>query len=186
MSAKTVGATVLAGRYSAALFELAGKEKNVDQVANDLLHLGALIKASKDLKRLIHSPVISRSDQSLAMAAVLKKAGMCQLTLNFVGTIIQNRRLFFISEMISSYHVLLADQRGGAIAEVVTSIALTDKQIGQISKSLKKGIGSDVAIKARVDEGLLGGLIIKIGSRMVDGSLRTKLQQLQFAMKGTG
>lgn len=186
MSANTIGATGLAGRYATALFSLASKEKILDQVAEDLRHLDAMINANKDLERLIHSPVISREDQGQALAAVLIKAGMCKLSLNFVGTIAQNRRLFFISQMIAAYHSLLADQRGESTAEVVTAVTLTEKQIEQISKSLKKAIGTNVAIKAKVDENILGGLIIKIGSRMVDGSLKTKLQHLRFAMKGTG
>jgi len=185
VSAKIVGATGLAGRYATALFELASKEKMLDQVAKNLWQFSAMINASKDLKRLIQSPVISSNDQGRALAVVLEKAGMCELTLKFVGTVSQNRRLFFISDIITSYHNLLAKHRGESTAEVVTAIALTEKQIGQISKSLKKAIGSDVTVEAKTDENVLGGLIIKIGSRMVDGSLRTKLQQLRFAMKGT-
>jgi F-type H+-transporting ATPase subunit delta len=169
-----------------ALFSLASKEKIMDQVADDLRQLDAMINASKDLKRLIRSPVISRGDQGQALSAVLIKTGMCKLTLNFVGTIAQNRRLYFISEMIAAYHSLLADLRGESTAEVITAMTLTEKQIAQICKSLKKAIGTDVAINAKVDANILGGLIIKIGSRMVDGSLKAKLQQLRFAMKGTG
>jgi F-type H+-transporting ATPase subunit delta len=186
VSAKSIGTTGLAGRYATALFQLANADKQLDQVAEDLLCLNSMINESKDLERLIRSPIISRKDQGRAMATILKRAGMCKLTLSFVGTIAKNRRLFSISEMIASYHNLLAYHLGEATAEVVTAMALTDKQIKQISVSLKKAIGSDVAIKAKVDESVLGGLIIKIGSQMVDGSLRTKLQQLRFAMKGIG
>ena len=186
MAAKTIGATGLAGRYATALFDLASTDNLLDRVADDLTGLDAMIEASADLTRLIRSPVISRDDQGRALAAVLEKAGICELTLNFVGTVTHNRRLFTLSAMIAAYQGLLAAQRGEATAEVVTATALTDKQIDQISKSLKKAIGSDVAIDAKVDESVLGGLIVKIGSRMVDGSLRTKLQQLRFAMKGIG
>ena len=186
MAAKTIGATGLAGRYATALFDLASTDNLLDRVADDLTGLDAMIEASAALTRLIRSPVISRDDQGRALAAVLEKAGICELTLNFVGTVTHNRRLFTLSAMIAAYQGLLAAQRGEATAEVVTATALTDKQIDQISKSLKKAIGSDVAIDAKVDESVLGGLIVKIGSRMVDGSLRTKLQQLRFAMKGIG
>ncbi len=186
MSAKTIGATGLAGRYATALFDLASADKLLDRVADDLANLDAMIEASADLGRLIRSPVISRDDQGRALAAVLEKAGMCDLALNFVGAIAQNRRLFALSAMIAAYQGLLAAQRGESTAEVFTATALSDKQIDQISKSLKKAIGSDVAIDAKVDESVLGGLIVKIGSQMVDGSLRTKLQQLRFAMKGIG
>jgi F-type H+-transporting ATPase subunit delta len=186
VAAKTIGATGLAGRYATALFDLASTDNLLDRVADDLTGLDAMIEASAALTRLIRSPVISRDDQGRALAAVLEKAGICELTLNFVGTVTHNRRLFTLSAMIAAYQGLLAAQRGEATAEVVTATALTDKQIDQISKSLKKAIGSDVAIDAKVDESVLGGLIVKIGSRMVDGSLRTKLQQLRFAMKGIG
>jgi len=186
VSAKTIGATGLAGRYATALFDLASTDKLLDRVADDLANLDGMIEASADLGRLIRSPVISRDDQGRALAAVLEKAGMCDLTLNFVSVIAQNRRLFALSAMIAAYQGLLAAQRGESTAEVVTATALSDEQINQISKSLKKAIGSDVAIDAKVDESVLGGLIVKIGSRMVDGSLRTKLQQLRFAMKGIG
>jgi len=186
VSAKTIGTTGLAGRYATGLFGLASSDNLLDQVADDLANLGAMIEASADLKRLVRSPVISREDQGRGLAAVLEKAGMCELTRNFIGTVAQNRRLFALPAMIAAYQGLLAAQRGESTAEVVTATALTDKQIDQISKSLKKVIGSDVAIDAKVDESVLGGLIVKIGSRMVDGSLRTKLQQLRFAMKGIG
>lgn len=186
MSAKTIGATGLAGRYATALFDLASTDNLLDQVSGDLANLDAMIGASADLTRLIRSPVISREDQGRALAAVLEKAGMCELTLNFIGTVAQNRRLFTLSAMIAAYQGLLAAQRGESTAEVVTAAALTDKQIDQISKLLKKAIGSDVTIDAKVEPGVLGGLIVKIGSRMVDSSLRSKLQQMRFAMKGIG
>jgi len=186
VSAETTGATGLAGRYATALFDLAGSDKLLDQVADDLNRLGGMIESRAVLTRLIRSPGISGEDQGRAMAAVLERAGMCELTRNFVGTVAQNRRLFVLKAMIASYQGLLAARRGESTAEVVTATPLTDKQIEQISKSLKKAIGSDVAIDAKVDANLLGGMIVKIGSRMVDSSLRTKLQQMRFAMKGIG
>jgi F-type H+-transporting ATPase subunit delta len=158
----------------------------LDKVADDLMRLDAMIKASDDLERLIRSPIVSRDDQGRALAAVSKKANMSKLTQKFLGTIAKNRRLFSISEIISAYHGLIENQLGESSAEVVTATELTDKQIKILSTSLKKAIGSDIAIKAEVDESILGGLIIKIGSRMVDGSIKTKLQQLRFAMKGIG
>ena len=186
MSAETIGATGLAGRYATALFDLAGSDGLLDQVADDLARLSTMIEGSADLARLIRSPVISRDDQGRAMAAVLEQAGMCPLTRNFVGTVAQNRRLFALGAMIAAFQGLLAAQRGESTAEIVTATPLTDKQIDQISKSLKKAIGSDVAIDAKVEPGVLGGMIVKIGSRMVDSSLRTKLHQMRFAMKGIG
>jgi|TARA_B110000438_G_C15791798_1_gene641025 F-type H+-transporting ATPase subunit delta len=180
------GKTGLTGRYATAIFQLANADNQLDKVAKDFLRLDGMIRSSKDLERLIHSPIMSRKDQGRALTEILNKAGMCELTQSFVGTIAENRRLYLISEMITSYNTLLADHLGEATAEIVTAMTLTDKQIKQISISLKKAIGSNVAIKAKVDESVLGGLIIKIGSKMVDGSLRTKLQQLRFSMKGIG
>ena len=119
MSAETIGATGLAGRYATALFDLAGSDGQLDQVADDLDRLGGMIEASADLTRLIRSPVISREDQGRAMTAVLEKAGMCELTRNFVGTVAQNRRLFALKTMIASYQGLLAAQRGESTAEVM-------------------------------------------------------------------
>lgn len=186
MSAETIGATGLAGRYATALFDLAESDKLLDRVDSDLGQFDEMIDASADLTRLIRSPVISREDQGKAMDAVLDKAGMCELTRNFIGTVAQNRRLFALKTMIGAYQALLAAQRGEATAEVISVKPLTKKQLDTISGVLKKAIGSDVALDAKVDEGLLGGLIVKIGSRMVDSSLRTKLQQMRFAMKGIG
>ena len=186
MSAEMIGATGLAGRYATALFDLAESDKLLDKVAQDLRGLGKMIRGSDDLTRLIRSPVISREDQGRAIAAILQKAKMCELTCRFVGVVAGNRRLFTLPAMISAYQTLLASHRGEATAEVVSTKPLTKPQQDRIGRALKKAIGSDVAIDARVDEGLLGGLVVKVGSRMVDSSLRTKLQQLGFAMKGMG
>lgn len=185
MSAEITGATGLAGRYATALFDLAEQEKSLDRVADDLAGLGRMIAESKDLRRLIRSPVISREDQGRAMAAVLEKAKMSALTRNFVGVAARNRRLFQLPAMIAAFRALLAGRRGEATAEVKSAKPLTKAQSDRLGQALKKAIGSKVAIDAAVDEGLLGGLVIKVGSRMVDSSLRTKLQRLRLAMKGT-
>lgn len=186
MSAEMIGATGLAGRYATALFDLADQDRLRDQVAQDLEQLGNMIDESADLNRLIRSPAISRQDQSRAMAAVLEKAEMNELTRKFIGTVAENRRLFALKGMIGAYQALLAEHRGEATAEVISATPLSKKQLDRIGVSLKKEIGSDVAIDATVDESLLGGLIVKVKSRMVDSSLRTKLQQLRFSMKGIG
>lgn len=186
MSAEISGATGVAGRYATALFDLAETKKQLDRVAQDLADLGSMIDGSADLNRLIRSPVISREEQGRAMAAVLKKAGMSALTGNFVGVVARNRRLFALPAMIAAYRSLLAARRGEATAEVVSARPLTKKQTEAIGAQLKKAIGTKVAINTKVDEGLLGGLVVKVGSRMIDSSLRTKLQRLRFAMKGIG
>ena len=181
-----MGATGVAGRYATALFDLAESEKQLDRVADDLGQLAAMIGASADLKRLIRSPVISRDDQGRAMAEVLKKADMSELTCNFVGVVARNRRLFALPSMIAAYQSLLAARRGEATAEVVSARELGKKQLDAIASQLKKAIGTKVAVSTKVDAGLLGGLVVKVGSRMFDSSLRTKLQRLRFAMKGIG
>jgi len=186
VSAEHIGATGVAGRYATALFDLAETGNVLDRVAKDLAHIAAMIEASDDLARLIRSPVISRDDQGRAMAAILEKAKMSALTHNFVGVAAENRRLFALPAMISAFQALLAERRGEATAVVTSAKPLTKKQLDGLGQALKKAIGSKVSVDATVDDGLLGGLVVKVGSRMVDSSLRTKLQHLRLAMKGTG
>lgn len=186
MSSDVIGATGLSGRYATALFELADDEKQLDQVAGDMASIGAMLDDSADLQRLVRSPVISRDDQQKGMDAVLEAAEISELTRNFIGVVTRNRRLFSLAGMIKGYQALLADRRGEATAEVVTAKALSDAQLGAIENSIKQAMGTNVAIDARVDDSLLGGLIVKVGSRMVDTSLKTKLTQLRLAMKGVG
>jgi F-type H+-transporting ATPase subunit delta len=186
VSSKITGATGLAGRYATALFELADAGKELDQVAADLDAIGAMIDGSEDMNRLIRSPVISRDEQAAAMSAILDAAKIGKLTSNFVGVVARNRRLFALPGMIRGYRALLAAHRGESTAEVVSAVKLSDKQIKAIGESLKKAMGTKVTIEQSVDAGLLGGLIVKVGSRMVDSSLRTKLGKLRLAMKGVG
>ena len=186
MSSNVTGATGLAGRYATALFELADDEKQLDQVAEDLANVGAMLDESDDLRRLIRSPVISRDDQQKAMQALLTEASCSELTRNFIGVVIENRRLFSLPGMVKGYLALLSQRRGEATAEVVSAKPLSDAQQDAIISSLKKAVGTKVSIEAKVDETLLGGLIVKVGSRMVDTSLKTKLSQLRLAMKGVG
>ena len=182
----TAQSTGLAGRYASALFDLADAEKALDAVAEDLSVLGQMIDESEDLRRLLRSPVISRNEQKNAMLAIAEKAGMNTLTRSFTGVIADNRRLFALQDMIGAYQAILAARRGEATAEVVSAKPLTDSQMSALTDTLKKAVGSKVSVDATVDPGLLGGLIVKVGSRMVDSSLNTKLQQLRLAMKGVG
>ncbi len=186
MSSNTIGATGLNGRYATALFGLAEDEKQLDSVAADLATLTAMIEDSAELRRLISSPVISRDDQARAMAALLEAAEIGDLTGNFVGVVTQNRRLFALLGMIKGFETLLKAKRGEATAEVVSARALSKDQISAIEASIKKAMGTKVSIEASVDESLLGGLVVKVGSRMIDSSLKTKLGQLRLAMKGAG
>ena len=186
MSSNVIGATGLSGRYATALFELADEETALDDVARDLASVGAMIEDSDDLRRLIRSPVISRDNQLNAIDAVLEAAGVSQLTRNFIGVVTRNRRLFALPGMIKNYQSLLAAARGEATAEVTSAQPLSDAQMSAIENSIKQAMGTKVAVDAKVDKSLLGGLVVKVGSRMVDTSLKTKLSQLRLAMKGVG
>lgn len=186
MPSETTGAIGLAGRYATALFELADQAKSLDAVADDLESLGAMIEGSDDLKRLIRSPVLSRDEQGRAIAAVMEKAEIGALVRRFTGVVAANRRLFALPAMIATYMGLLAGRRGERRAEVTSAAELTDAQMSALEAALKKAAGSEVAVSARVDPRLLGGLVVRIGSRMIDSSLATKLQTLRLAMKGTG
>ncbi len=186
MSSSNSGAHGLAGRYATALYDLAEAESRLEAIVDDINALAGMIADSDDLLRLLRSPVISGKDQANAMAALSEKAGFDDLTRRFIGVVAANRRLFVLPDMISVFKELLAFHRGEASAEVTSATALSETQIKALSESLKKAVGSTVAVETVVDPDLLGGLVVKIGSRMVDSSLRTKLQQLRLAMIGIG
>ena len=174
----------MAGRYAAALFDLAKDQRQTAEVERDVVAFQAMLDASDDLRRLVRSPVISAEDQSKALGAVLEKAGISGLTANFVRLIARNRRLFAIADMFKGFRALTARERGEVSAEVATAHALTPEQLQLLSDTLRAQVGKNVQIDTRVDPSLLGGLIVKIGSRMIDSSLRTKLNNLKVAMKG--
>lgn len=176
----------LAGRYASALFELAEDAKQLDAAANELRDLKQVIADSEDLTRLIGSPVYGREEQGKAMAAVLDKAGVSDLTRRFVLVVAHNRRLFALPQMIDAYLAELARRRGEVTARVTAAHDLTKTQQSALTDSLKKVVGSKVQVELDVDPALLGGLVVRVGSRMIDSSLRTKLEKLQFAMKGVG
>ena len=184
MASEATGVTGLAGRYATALFDLADQEKALDQVAGDLKALDAMIKGSADLQRLIRSPVLSREAQGAAMKAILERADFAPMTRNFVGLVARNRRLFALPGMISGYLSLLAERRGEIRAEVTAAQEMSPLQVAVIKDQLKRAVGSKVAVEIRVDPAIIGGLVVKVGSRMVDSSLRSKLQRLQLAMRG--
>ena len=184
MSSASSDVSGVAGRYAAALFELAEEHKKLDEVASDLAGIRELLADSPDLRRLVASPVISREDQGRALDAVLRQAGISELTLRFAGVVARNRRLFALDDMCVAYRDLLASRRGEVTAEVTTAQPLSDGQRAALEQELRAAMGSKVALDARVDAGLLGGMIVKVGSRMVDSSLRTKLQRLELSLKG--
>jgi F-type H+-transporting ATPase subunit delta len=176
----------LAGRYGTALFELAVEQKALDPVAADLAGIKRLLSESAELRRLVRSPAFTREDQSRAMGALLDKGGAAELTRRFVGLLAQKRRLFVLDGVIAVFARLNAAHRGEVAAEVVSAAPLSAERIESVTKTLAKVIGGRVALETRVDERLIGGLVVRVGSRMVDSSVRTKLQRLQLAMKGVG
>lgn len=184
MTSSTQGSTGLADRYATALFELAEAERATDSVETELKQLASLVAASADLNRLIRSPIISRENQRRGMDAVLEAAGASPLVRRFVGVLAHNRRLFALLDVIAAYARMLADRRGEVIAEVRSAKPLSDDQLTRVSAALQQALGRQVAVDTRVEPSLLGGLVIKVGSRMVDSSLKTKLLRLSFAIKG--
>lgn len=172
------------GRYANALFELAKEEGKIAQVETDLTNIQSLLDMSSDLRRMVASPVFSAEDQQRAVAAVLDKAGIGGLTANFVKLIARNRRLFAAPAMIRAFKALAAEARGEVTAEVTSATALSEEQVTNLKSTLKASVGKDVQLDTRVDPSILGGLIVKIGSRMVDSSLRTKLQSMRIGLKG--
>ena len=186
MATKFSGVAGLAGRYATALFALAVERDRLDLVAADLAALSALLGESDDLQRLVRSPVLSRAEQMRAVAAILDRAGAVDLTRRFVGLLAERRRLFVLAAVIDMFNHLLADHRGEVSAAVISARALSARQLDTIRATLRRVLGGEVAVDGHVDAGLIGGLVVRVGSRMVDASLRTKIQRLQLAMKGVG
>ena len=173
------------GRYASALFELASEEKATEEVGRQLGAFGAAIDQSEDLNRLVRSPVFSSEDQVSALTAVAGELGVNGTTLNFLKLAAKNRRLSAVPDMIKAYATLLSQSKGEIAGEVTSAEPLTDSQLSDLKAALKSSLGRDVALSTRVDSSILGGLIVKVGSRMMDNSLKTKLQNLKIAMKGT-
>jgi F-type H+-transporting ATPase subunit delta len=176
----------VAGRYAIALFDLALENDALALVESDLARFAALVAESVDLRRLVKSPVFSAEDQARAVAAVLERAEIGGLIANFIGVAAGNRRLFAVLDMITAFRRLLARHRGEVSAEVTSAEPLAERHVAALKEALKASLGKDVAIEAKVDPALIGGLIVKVGSRMIDGSLRTKLNALKLAMKEVG
>ncbi len=176
----------LAGRYAGALFELAEQDGLLDPVAADLADLGSMIRGSDDLNRLIRSPLILRADQARCLDRIVKKAKMSSLVRDFVGVVAGNGRLPALSAMITAFHKRLARERGEVQARVISAAALSGKQTKSIVEALKKAVGAAVDLETKVDPAILGGLIVRVGSRMIDNSVGSKLERLGLVMKGIG
>jgi F-type H+-transporting ATPase subunit delta len=174
----------LAGRYANALFELARDQKTIDAVSADLASLRRALETSADLSRLVRSPVFSAADHAKALTAILDKMGANALTVKFVLLLAQKRRLFVLLQIIAAYERLVARSRGETEAEVTAARALGDGEIAELKSVLKSKLGKEPRLHTKIDPTLLGGLVVKVGSRMIDSSLRTKLDGLRSAMKG--
>jgi F-type H+-transporting ATPase subunit delta len=176
----------VSGRYATALFELARDEKSVDAVKADLDNFDAMLNDSADLKRLVRSPVYGADMQQKALAAVLEKAGISGVAANFLKVLTANRRLFAVADVIRAFNALVAKFKGEVSADITVADALSDKNLDALKVALKTVTGKDVALNVKVDPAIIGGLVVKLGSRMIDSSLRTKLNSIKHAMKEAG
>ena len=194
----------VAGRYASALLELAldvdagtgeglgalvaevSGRSTISVVEADLEGLLDALRESEDLRRLVRSPVFGRDDQARAMNAVLTSAGAGTMTRNFVSLVASNGRLFVLEDMISNFQTLAANHRGEMAATVTSATVLGDEHVAALKASLKETLGQDVQLELNVDESLIAGLVVKVGSRMIDSSLKTKLTNLKIAMKEVG
>jgi F-type H+-transporting ATPase subunit delta len=186
VASESTGVSGLAERYAAALYELADELKALDEVAGDLRTLRAMVDESADLRRLIRSPVLARSAQGAAVAALAERAELQGVTRNFLGLLAKNRRLFALPETITGFLARLAARRGEATAQVTAAQELSPAQRENLMEQLRRAVGQKVTIDVLIDPSLLGGLVVKLGSRMVDASLKSKLHRLERAMKGVG
>nr|WP_153355414.1 F0F1 ATP synthase subunit delta [Endobacterium cereale] len=176
----------VAERYASSLFELAVESNAIEQIAADLDRFQAMLDESEDLRRLVVSPVFSSQEQRAAVTAIAEKAALGAVVSNFLKVVAGNRRLFALPGMIRAFREIAAAHRGEIVAEVTSAHALTVAQDKELKTALKGVTGKDVTINVTVDPSLLGGLIVKVGSRQIDTSLRTKLSTLKLALKEVG
>ena len=181
--AEAHGVSGVAGRYASALFELARDNKSIDQVSRDLDAFDRMLTESPDLVRLVRSPVFSVEEQSKAIGTILDRAGIGGLAGNLIRLAASNRRLFVLPDMIRGYRALVAKSRGIVPASVTVAEEPSPRMLNDIKSALRDMAGSEVDVAVKVDPALIGGLVVKIGSRMVDASLRTKLNSMRIAMK---
>ena len=179
------GATGLAGRYAGALYALAVDSDKVDFIHDELGSLGAMLGESQDLKKLVESPILSRGEQQAAIIEIMEKSGADALTVKFLGTLAANGRLSALSRVVQAFQQEHARRRGQVSAEVISAVALDDSRKAVVEKTVARLAGSDkLSLSMRVDPLLIGGLVVRIGSRMIDTSIKTKLSRLESAMKG--
>ena len=186
MAAEDPSVSGVSGRYATALFELARDEKSIDAVKANLDQFNAMLADSADLRRLVRSPVFGADTQLKALDAVLEKAGIAGISANFLRVLTANRRLFAVTDVIRAFRALVAKFKGEAVADVTVAETLSDKNLDALKGALKTVTGKDVALNVKIDPSIIGGLVVKLGSRMVDSSLRTKLNSIKHAMKEAG
>jgi F-type H+-transporting ATPase subunit delta len=174
----------LSGRYATALFELARDSKALPQVEASLTTVAQALAESADFKALTLSPLVSRNDAARAIAATATTLKLDGTTANFLGVLAQNRRLNQLPQVIRAFRQLAASHRGETTAQVTSAHPLTPDQVDALKQQLRTRIGRDVAVDLDVDPSLLGGLVVKIGSQMIDSSIKTRLNSLAHAMKG--
>jgi F-type H+-transporting ATPase subunit delta len=181
-----INVTGLSGRYAKALYDLAESGSSTSEVEKDLIDLNKMIENSSDLKQLIGSPILSRTEQMKAMKSILMKMKTSELTQKFVGVLATNRRLTILKLVISDFQQILSSIRGEMTADVSSAKILKKEQKAHLIKILEGLVDGKVYLNLDVNPDLLGGLVVKIGSKMVDSSIQTKLQHLQLAMRGVG
>lgn len=176
----------IAERYAAAVFDIAKEENAIGTLEANVDDLAAALADSNDLRDLINSPVYSRDVQGQAIAAVAKKMGLTNILTNTLGLMASKRRLFVLPALITSLRAKISEHKGEVTADVTSAVALSAAQSKKLAETLKAQVGKDVKINATVDEALIGGLVVKVGSKMIDTSIRSKLNSLQNAMKEVG
>jgi len=175
--------TEAGARYARALYDLAAESGVTDKVRKDLKSLKAMIAGSDDLRRVVDSPIYSAEDKGKALVAIAVEAGFDMTTARFLGLVTQNRRSADLPAMIAAFERLYAAQTGVVAAEVVSAVELSKAQLDGVKAQLRASLGKDPEIETRVDPKILGGLKVKVGSRLYDASLKTRLDQLKFALK---
>ena len=173
----------VAGRYASALFDLARDENAMDAIGTELERFDALVRESPDLQRLLRSPAFTADEQKNAIGAILDRAGISGLGANFIRLVAAKRRLFALPDMIRAYRQFVADAKGIVRAQVTVAERPSDRVVDDIKAALKDAARAEIDLDLRVDPALIGGLVVKMGSRMLDASLRTKLNSIRLAMK---
>ncbi len=186
MTDRTSSVSGVAERYASALFELARDESAIERIEGELGQFSRMLDESADLRRLVQSPVFSAEEQERAIGAIADQAGISGLTGNLVRLVARNRRLFALPGIIKAFREMAARARGEVTAEVASAHPLSDAQVAALKEALKQKLGKDVTLEARVNPALLGGLVVKVGSRMIDTSLRTRLMSVKTQLKGVG